>query len=212
MANDKFSIKEALSYGWETFKANVPFFIGFMVVMGLLTIVPDYIAEKIFEPKSVGLIMVKVVLRLIGLVLGMASTRISLDIHDSGQPDLSRVATIVPQIPSYLISKILYGLIVLVGLVLLIVPGIIVAYMFLYVGYLVIDRGLGPVAALGESRVVTDGYKMDLFLFSLVVALVNIIGVVCLFVGLFVTIPVTLMASAYVYRRLSPAESVAEAA
>jgi len=31
-------------------------------------------------------------------------------------------------------------------------------------------------------------------------------------VGLFVTIPITLMASAYVYRRLSPAEPAAETA
>jgi uncharacterized membrane protein len=210
MANDKFSISDALKYGWESFKANIPFFIGFMVVMGLLTVVPDYIADKVFEPRSGGLVAVKIVLRLIGLVLGMASTRLSLDIYDSGQPDLSRIGTIVPQIPSYLVGKILYGLIVLVGLVLLIIPGIVVAYMFLYVGYLIIDRGLGPIDALSESRTLTDGYKMDLFLFSLVVAVINVIGVVCLFVGLFVTIPTTLMASAYIYRRLSPAESPAE--
>jgi uncharacterized membrane protein len=212
MANDKFSIKEALKYGWDTFKANVPFFIGFMLVLALITVIPDYIADKVLEPKSAGLLGVKIVLRLIGLVLGMASTRISLDIHDSGQPDLSRIGTIIPQIPSYLVSKILYGLIVLVGLLLLVIPGLIAAYMFLYVGYLVIDRGMGPVAALGESRILTDGYKMDLFLFSLVVALVNILGVICLFVGLFVTIPTTLMASAYVYRKLNPAETVAETA
>ena len=109
----------------------------------------------------------------------------------------------------YFVGKILYGLIVLVGLLLLIVPGIIVAYMFLYVGYLIIDRNLGPVAALQESRALTEGYKMDLLVFSLAVAGVNILGVVCLFVGLFVTIPVTLMASVYIYRRLAPAEAAA---
>ena len=161
-----------------------------MVVMGLFTIVPDYIAEKIFEPKSVGLILVKIVLRLIGLVLGMVATRISLDIHDYGQADLS-----TDRRRSFLKSvRIWWARLFMAwsswsGLCCLIVPGIIVAYMFLYVGYLIIDRGLGPIAALSESRVVTDGYKMDLFLFSLAVALVNIIGVVCLFVGLFVTIP-----------------------
>jgi uncharacterized membrane protein len=207
MANDKFSIKEAMKYGWDTFKANVSFFIGFMLVMGLITVLPDYLSDKIFEPKSVGLLITKLILRLVGLVLGMVSTRISLDIHDSGAPNLSKLGELLPQIPSYVAGKIIYGLIVLVGLVLLIVPGIIVAYMFLYVGYLIIDRDLGPIAALQESRALTDGYKMDLFLFSLVVAGVNILGVICLFVGLFVTIPTTMMASVYVYRRLSPAET-----
>jgi uncharacterized membrane protein len=212
VANDKFTIKEALKYGWDTFKANIPFFIGFMVVMALLTIVPDALSEKIFEKGSVGFIVTKIILRLIGLVLGMISTRISLDIHDTGEPNLSKIGEVAPQIVFYFVGKLLYGLIVLVGIILLIVPGIIVAYMFLYVGYLIIDRNMGPIDALQESRALTDGYKMDLFLFSLVVALINILGVVCLFVGLFVTIPVTLMASVYIYRRLSPAESAAEAA
>ena len=40
--------------------------------------------------------------------------------------------------------------------------------------------------------------------FSLVVALLNIGGAICLLVGLLVTIPITLMASVYVYRQLSP--------
>ena len=207
MANDKFTITDALKYGWNSFKANIPFFIGFMVVMGLLTVVPDVLSEKIFAPKSLGLTIAKLILRLIGLVLGMASTRISLELHDAGQPNLDKLKDLLPLIPSYIGGKILYGLIVLVGLILLIVPGIIVGYMFLYVGYLIIDRGLGPIDALQESRALTDGYKMDLFLFSLAVAFINIAGVLCLFVGLFVTIPVTLMASVFVYRRLSPLEA-----
>jgi uncharacterized membrane protein len=149
---------------------------------------------------------------LIGLFLGMVTTRISLDIFDTGKPDLSRIKELLPLVPSYLVGKILYGLIVLVGLILLIVPGIIWAYMFLYVGYLIIDRQLGPIEALKESRVITSGYKMDLFIFSLVVGVINIVGAILLLIGLLVTIPVTLMASAYVYRKLSPRMATTEVA
>lgn len=205
-------IADAVTYGWKSFKSNAVFFIGFMIVLGLMTILPDYIADKVFEPRSAGLIVTRIVLRLIGLVLGMVATRISLDIYDSGQPDLSRIGTIIPQIPLYFVGKILYGLIVMIGLILLVIPGIIWAYMFLYVGYLIIDRGLGPIAALSESRMLTDGYKWHLFFFIIAVAIVNIIGLIFLLIGIFVTIPVTLMASVYVYRRLSPAEPAAETA
>jgi hypothetical protein len=48
MANEKFSISDALSYGWNTFKANAGFFIGLMVVMALLTMVPDIVVDKMF--------------------------------------------------------------------------------------------------------------------------------------------------------------------
>ncbi len=209
MANDRFSIKEALRYGFDSFKKNLGFFIGFMVIMLAATMIPEFLIDKLFVPKTAPFIIFKLVARLIGIILGMVATRISLDIHDKGAADLSTLGDLMPLSPYYLGGKILYGLIVLVGLFLLVVPGCIWAYMFLYVGYLTIDKGLGPVAALQESRAITHGYKVDLFLFSLVVAVLNLIGAVVLLIGLFVTIPMSLMASAYIYRKLVPAESVA---
>jgi uncharacterized membrane protein len=170
----------------------------------VLTVLPDFLIDRVFERGTALYIIFKLVVRVIGLLLGMVATRLSLDIFDTGRPDLSRLSDLLPLLPSYFIGKLLYGVMVMVGLLLLIIPGFIVAYMFLYVGYLVVDRQLGPIEALQESRVVTSGVKLDLFLFSLVVGVMNVIGAICLLVGLFVTIPVTLMASAYVYRRLSP--------
>jgi len=204
MANDKFSIKDALNYGWTSFKTHVPFFLGFIVIMAVITIAPDRLTEIMFEPRTAPFVIGKLLVRLLGLLLGMVATRLSLDIHDKGKPDYARLSDLLPLILYYLGGKILYGLIVMVGLVLLIVPGCIWAYMFLYVGFLTIDKGLSPVAALQESRAMTHGYKLDLFLFSLAIALLNIVGMICLLVGLLVTIPVTLMASVYVYRKLSP--------
>ncbi len=208
MANEKFSIKEAITYGWDTFKGNAPFFLGLMVALALVSIVPDWIAGKIFTQGTIAFTLVNILLRLVGLFLGMITTRLSLDIHDQGRADFSRLSELIPQFLPYLGGKILYGLIVLVGLVLLVVPGIIVSYMFLYVGYLIVDRRLGPIEALKESRAITDGVKWDLFLFSLVVLVLNILGMLMLFVGLLITVPVTLMASVYVYRKLSPAQAI----
>jgi uncharacterized membrane protein len=203
MDEAKFSISEAVKYGWETFKAKAGFFIGLTLAIALITAIPDYIIGKVFSEGIVRTIF-ELLMRVVGLFLGMITTRISLDLYDTGDTDLSKIGQLLPKLPAYLGGKILYGLMVLVGLVLLIIPGIIVSYMFLYVGYLILDRDLGPIEALKVSKTVTDGSKMQLFLFSLVIAVINIIGAILLLVGLFVTIPVTLMASVYVYRQLSP--------
>lgn len=211
MSSEKFSIKEALSYGWDTFKADAKFFLVLMVVMIAIAVIPDLIVDRVFAEGSAPHLIFKVILRLIGLVMGMITTRISLDIYDTGKADLSRLGELASLFPRYLVGKILFGLIVFVGLILLIVPGIIASYMFLYVGYLMIDRGLGPIEALKESRTITDGSKWDLFLFSLVVGFLNIVGVLALLIGLFITVPVTLMASVFVYRKLSPAQTAESA-
>lgn len=204
MANDKFSISEALSYGWDTFKGQIGFFLGLIVVMAAVTVIPDVIIDKVMTRGSALSIILKLGVRLVGMLLGMVVTKISLDIVDTGRSDLSKLSELLPIVPAYVIGKLIYGVIVLVGMLLLLIPGFIWAYMFLYIGYLIIDRQIGPIDALKESRAITSGYKWSLALFSLVVALINIGGAICLLVGLFVTIPVTLMASAYVYRRLSP--------
>ena len=57
--------------------------------------------------------------------------------------------------------------------------------MFMYVGFVVIDKGLGPIEALKDSKAITYGYKWDLFLLSVVLLLLNMAGFVCLIIGLF---------------------------
>ena len=53
-----------------------------------------------------------------------------------------------------------------------------------------------------RSSRITQDVKWRLFGFGVVVAIINMIGALCLLVGLFVTIPVTLLAYSSVYRKL----------
>jgi len=52
------------------------------------------------------------------------------------------------------------------------------------------------------SAKLTQGVKLSLFLFGIQLAVINMLGALCLFVGLFATIPTTGVAFAYIYRRL----------
>ena len=113
-------------------------------------------------------------------------------------------------------GSILYGLIVVAGFILLIVPGIYWAIKFQWYGYLIVDQKLGPINALKKSAKMTKTVKWQLLGFALVIAGINIVGFLCLFIGLFATVPTTLMAYASVYRKLldqtagEPAEIPAE--
>jgi uncharacterized membrane protein len=54
--------------------------------------------------------------------------------------------------------------------------------------------------------------KWKLLGFGIVLAIINVIGAMCLFVGLFVTVPVTLLAFSSVYRKLLSQTESAQAA
>ncbi len=107
----------------------------------------------------------------------------------------------------YLWGILLQGLIGAVGFILLVVPGLIWTYKYMFTGFLIVDKGLRPVEALRQSGVLTQGAKMDLCVFSLLLGAINVLGALALLVGLLWTIPTSIVATAYVYRRLQRSQA-----
>lgn len=88
------------------------------------------------------------------------------------------------------------------GLFFFVVPGIIIAlstclYMFF------VAEGDGTIAALKASFMATADQKAALFVLFLVLVVLNLIGVLALGVGTLVTMPVSYLALAVVYIRLT---------
>lgn len=108
---------------------------------------------------------------------------------------------------SYLLASLVVGLMIVGGLILLIIPGIIFAIRYMFVPYLVIDRGLGFRKAMKESRRITYGHKWQLLGLLGVLGLFNLVGLLALVVGLLVTIPVTALTVVHVYRILEHSAS-----
>jgi uncharacterized membrane protein len=88
------------------------------------------------------------------------------------------------------------------GLILLIVPGVILALTFGYASYLVVDRDSGLREALRSSSRITSGARWKLFCLGLASVGILLVGALCLVIGLIVAFPVVQMASVYAYRRL----------
>ncbi len=129
--------------------------------------------------------------------------KIALSFCDEQKPSFATLFDAWDCFWRYVGASILYGLIILGGLILLIVPGIVWAVKFSLCYYFVIDKGLGPIEALKASSRTTMGVKWQLFGFGILCALINLLGMLCLLVGVFATYPTVLVASALVYRQLS---------
>jgi uncharacterized membrane protein len=74
--------------------------------------------------------------------------------------------------------------------------------MFMFSTIIVIERGLGPIDAMSESRRLTRGHKWQLFTFTVLLFLINLLGLLALIVGIFVSIPVSALAFVHAYRAL----------
>jgi uncharacterized membrane protein len=83
------------------------------------------------------------------------------------------------------IANILVGVIVGIGFVLLIIPGIIFACRMAFVSYLVMDQKLEPIDAIRKSWEMTSGYSWTIFGMAIMSFFIAIAGLICLGVGIF---------------------------
>jgi hypothetical protein len=221
-----FSIKEAINFGWNVTKNNLGFFIkllGLIVFIQLILrsisyfIYYNYIGNSLIFSDSLmfmnnkfilsyQLLPLLFILFMIGIIISIINTigliKISLKFCDNEKAKISDLFSYYPLFFKYLIGSILYSLIVILGLILLIIPGIIWAIQFQPFAYLIVDKGLGPIQALKESSKITKGNRWNLFSFLVILIFLQTLGAFIFLIGLFITVPITLIAYAYVYRKL----------
>lgn len=91
----------------------------------------------------------------------------------------------------YFAASIIYGMMVLIGLLFLVIPGIIIALKYQFYGYLIVDRHMDPIEALKGSSRLTNGALTNLFVFWM--ALYCGITIIMIIFMIFVVIPVSLI-------------------
>ena len=206
MIEKGFSKGEAIKFGWSMVKNNLIFFVGLFIADGLIYQALEIISKSTKENIPALSFVSDIVYLVIQIIVQMGLIKISLRICDNMRCELadffSDLLCCLPLFFKYLSGTILYLLIVLSGIILLIIPGVIWSVKYSFVGYFIVDKGLGPIEALKESSLITKGSKQDLFLFWLLISVVNFLGVLAFFIGLFVTIPITVVAIGFVYRKL----------
>lgn len=203
MIQKEFSIGDALEYGWNTMKTNFGFFIGIIIVSWIVTGIPTFIALILQEDAPAFSLLFRLVSIVMSTIIHIGIIRIALKFVDGKTPEFNDLFnSFKGYFWRYIGASILFGLIVAGGTFLLIVPGIIWAIKFQYFGYLIVDQNLGVMDSLKKSSEMTNGIKWPLFGFALLLVLINYGGAILLFIGLFVTLPITMMAYASVYRLL----------
>ncbi len=152
---ERFTIGEALSFGWDTMKNNLAFFVLALLIAWVAEGIPNGLQSIFYNTDCVALIIPGIVLGLIGIVVSvfvyMAFTRIGLRFTAGETADYADLYLSYPLFWKFLGGYILYVLIVLGGLILLIVPGIYWGIKYHFFAYFIIDEGVSPTEALKRS-------------------------------------------------------------
>ena len=90
---------------------------------------------------------------------------------------------------------------VCVGWIFFILPGFIALLRFAFFPYFIIDKHVGPIAALKMSYDVTKHHVWDMFAFWVAIKIVVYLGFFS-WLGIIVTWPLSTLAYAFFYRKL----------
>jgi len=104
------------------------------------------------------------------------------------------------------LASFLVGLIVSVGIMLLIVPGIYLACKLAFTPYLVVDRKMGAIDAMKESWRMTSGHGWTVFLIGLLGIPIVLLGLFCLILGVVISLMWITLAYASLYHAVESAE------
>jgi len=195
-----FSKKEALLFGWQRFKERPLFLIGLFILTTVISGITGFVADEV-GTGGVGLVL-NVLDFSIQIILGMGMTLILLRVYDRVETDYTDLLEPLHLFWKYLVMTILVLVVVLIGFVFFVIPGVIAGIALAFASYLIIDRNLGPVDAMKESLTITHGHRWNLFIFGLIIFLINILGMMLFGLGLLVTIPISALATVHVYRWL----------
>ena len=110
----------------------------------------------------------------------------------------------------YFITSLVYGLIVLGGFILLIVPGIVWSLKYFLAPYFALDKGMSYKDALKASAKATDGLKLKVLALGFILFGLIIVSMIPFFLGLLITIPLCFVISVLLYVHLSKTEEVVD--
>lgn len=202
--NEKpFYIKQALSFGYSSFKVHFKnlslltliYLASEIVILFLQYVVMPNESELFYN----GLGFIFSVFNM-GLALGMA--RIMLNIHDGVEYKINYIFQEFHYLPRYFVASVLLAILILIGLIFLILPGIYIAITCQFFYFFIIENDSKIIDSLKLSMQIARKYFWQLLLFELACLGLNILGLAALVIGIFITLWITALANVFVYRKL----------
>lgn len=215
-------VMEVLTEAWERFKANpIPLLVAFVVVTGLgfmvsmvisvpMNILGTILTESM-ENRDVGMILgfglqmtSSVVSNMISIAFQIGMLKLGLMVARGEPVDTSMITSAYGRFLTFFGVFFLNALLVMVGALLLFVPGMIIGVGLMFATMFAIDTEMGVVDCLRASWKYTNGHKLSLVGLGFAMAGIALVAVLftCGF-GFLVVAPVMQLAMAIVYTRIS---------
>lgn len=203
-----FSPVDAVGYGWKKFRENAgPIFLaGFILIAASIAfsilgnVVTGDSAGTVGVNFSLGGAFFQVLSTLAGYIVSAAIIRGMLDVTEGRTFDLGAAIGNL-NFGNVIIASLVLSVLEVIGFILFVIPGILFAFFTIFAMYFVVDKDQSPIDAIKSSYELIRAHIGDTLLLILLSIAVIVVGFIALCVGIFVALPIVLLAWAYAYKK-----------
>jgi uncharacterized membrane protein len=192
-------VGNAISWAFSKFGQNAGPLIVVALIMLAVQLLFSFVSQQITNP--IASLIVNVLGYALSLVISMPLVRAALTIANGGKVEIGRLFEFTG-IERYALASFVQGVIVVVGLLLCVLPGLAAYLLLAFTPFFVVERNMG-IDALGASFNMAKQHIGQLILFALFWIVATIVGLLLCFVGLLAAMPITYLAAAHLYRQMT---------
>lgn len=189
-----------MAYGWSRFQADIGTWLGIMVVWLAINMVLGIFFRN--SDSWVILTLVNIVRWILLLLLLNAATQAALAEIDGQRTDLATFFRF-KNFRNFTLTALLVWIVMVIGFFLLVIPGVVWMFFTWWWNFFVIDRDQGPVTSIRSSVDAIRSHLSGLFVLALIIVGLLIVSILTCGIGFLVTVPITVIASAWAYRTIT---------
>lgn len=223
----KFSINDIINEAWEKTKGNkgkvwLAMLLYMLVLIPVTIVAPLLVGAMGFETELVqgetpgpsvfiGIMLTQIISMVVTLPVGAGFFMVGLKIASNLPVSATEVVSYFNKTLQLLITTILMYIMIALGFLLFILPGFYLMISYYLAIPLVVEKGLGPWAALEASRKAVTKCWFRFFGLGLVMMVIMMLGMIPLGIGLIWVLPLMLIAFGIAYRNIFGVEAAGAA-
>ncbi len=227
---ETFSFTATIQSSWDLVKKHLKFLLLSTIASAVILIVLQEL-QNLTEGHGILSVLAMIFSTIVGIAVSLGWTQVVLKLIRHEKATWVDFQTDTKIWVHYFIARIIYGIGSLIAIIMAAVPVFMLIFLsmnnvgfliigtiaflfgltvfawlltrYIFISFVAIDhQNLNGWKLLKESAKITKGNMWRLFGFLLLITLVNIIGLLFFIIGLVITVPVTMIATAYVYDHL----------
>ena len=198
-----FTVKEIIQYSRTSAKKNMNKYLLWFAIYLVVQLISSFFGYSTDTGNIyIANIIISVIVYIVVMWLWLWYKNLSLRIVHDAKARFSDVFVDFKKTIKYIWAFVLMFFIIGVWFILLIIPWIIFSLKLSMVPYLILDKNMWPITAIKTSWKMTKWFLGDILVLNILCGLINILWFLAVIVWLLRTLPLFMIANAYIYKKI----------